>query len=86
MTTPINEPTADKTGLNAPATRSAAMPNSATPRKYASPLKPNTDNHEMNGLLLMYWTMPCADCSVNFCMPNDTKMMTMTQRRIANRR
>jgi hypothetical protein len=27
--------------------------------------------------------MPCADCNLNFYMPNDTKMTTMTQRRIA---
>src|SRR5712672_214374 len=53
VTMPITEPMADRTGLNAPAARSAAIPNSATPRKYASPLKPNTDSHEMNGLLLM---------------------------------
>src|ERR1700733_6772652 len=58
VNTPISEPTADKSGLNAPAARSAAMPNSTTPRTYASPLKPNTDNHEINGLLLMNWTMP----------------------------
>ena len=31
---PISEPTADRIGLNAPAARSAAMPNSVTPRKY----------------------------------------------------
>src|ERR1700733_1316610 len=86
VTTPINEPTADKIGLNAPAARSAAMPSSTTPRKYASPLKPNTDNHETKGLLLMNWTIPWADCSVNFCMPNDTKITTMTQRSIARRR
>src|SRR2546427_6513 len=53
VTIPISEPMADKIGLNAPATRSAAMPNSTTPRKYASPLTPNIDNHETNGLLLM---------------------------------
>ena len=58
VTIPISEPMADKIGLNAPATRSAAIPNSTTPRKYASPLKPNTDNHEINGLLLMNCTMP----------------------------
>src|SRR5882757_3899260 len=51
VTIPISEPMADKIGLNAPATSSAAMPSSTTPRKYASPLKPNTDNHEINGLL-----------------------------------
>src|SRR5260370_40147999 len=53
VTTPISEPTADNIGLNAPAASSAAMPNSATPRTHASPLRPNTDNHEINGLLLM---------------------------------
>src|SRR5712672_652446 len=53
VTTPISEPTADKIGLEAPAASSAAMANSTTPRKYASPLKPNNDNHETNGLLLM---------------------------------
>src|SRR5258705_645863 len=53
VTTPISEPTADKIGLKAPAASSAAMANSTTPRKYASPLKPNNDNHEINGLLLM---------------------------------
>src|SRR3977135_2904704 len=53
VNTPISEPTADKIGLNAPAASSAAIPNSTTPRKYASPLRPNTDNHEINGLLLM---------------------------------
>jgi hypothetical protein len=36
--TPISEPMADNIGLKAPATRSAAMPNSTTPSKYASPL------------------------------------------------
>jgi hypothetical protein len=36
----------------------------------------------MNGLLTMNWAMPWADCSVNFCMPNEMKMTTMTQRRI----
>ena len=77
VTTPISEPAADKIGLNAPAARSAAMRSSAAPRKYASPRKPNTDSHEINGLLLMNWTMPCADCNVNFWMPNDTKMTTM---------
>src|SRR5215475_10662446 len=51
---PISEPTADNTGLNAPAARSAAIPSSETPRKYASPLRPNICNHETNGLLLMY--------------------------------
>ena len=51
-----------------------------------APRRPNTDNHEMNVLLLMNCAMPCADCSVNFCMPNDTKITTMTQRRIASRR
>src|SRR5882762_9976236 len=30
--------------------------------------------------------MPCADCNVNFCIPNNTKMTTITQRRIASRR
>src|SRR5215813_15106711 len=84
--TPISEPTADRIGLNAPNARSTAIPSSETPSTYASPLRPNTDNHETNGLLLMYCTMPCADCNVNFCMPNDTKMTTMTQRRIASRR
>src|SRR3981081_3737154 len=53
VTTPISQPTADKIGLKAPAASSAAMANSTTPRKYASPLKPNNDNHETNGLLLM---------------------------------
>ena len=52
--TPISEPTADKMGLKAPAASSAAVANSTTPRKYASPLRPNNDNHETNGLLLMY--------------------------------
>ena len=52
--TPISELTADYTGLNAPAARSAAIPSSETPRKYASPLRPNICNHETNGLLLMY--------------------------------
>src|SRR5215510_693633 len=51
--TPISEPMADKIGLNAPAARSAAIPNSTTPRKYASPQKPNIDSQERNGLLLM---------------------------------
>src|SRR5258705_4495347 len=53
LTTPISEPTADKIGLKAPAASSAAMANSTTPRKYASPLSPNNDNHAINGLLLM---------------------------------
>src|SRR6516165_8780284 len=52
--TPISAPMADRTGLNAPAASSTAMPSSDTPRTYASPLSPKTDNHEMNGLLLMY--------------------------------
>src|SRR5262249_14689933 len=86
VTTPISEPIADRSGLKAPAASSAAMVNSTTPSKYASPLRPNSDSQEMNGLLLMNWAMPCADCNVNFCMPNDTKMRTMTQRRMASRR
>src|SRR6476660_4703667 len=53
VTTPISEPTADRIGLNAPATSSAAIPNSATPRTYASPRRPNSDSHEISGLLLM---------------------------------
>ena len=53
VTTPISEPTADRIGLNAPAASSAAITNSTTPRTYASPLKPNIDSHEINGLLLM---------------------------------
>src|SRR5258707_6245524 len=53
VTAPIREPTAERIGLNAPAASSAAITNSTTPRTYASPLKPNTDIHEMNGLLLM---------------------------------
>ena len=53
VNTPISEPTTDRIGLNAPAASSAAIPNSTTPRKYASPLRPNTDNNEINGLLLM---------------------------------
>src|SRR5580692_7505048 len=52
-TIPISEPAADKIGLKAPAASSAAMANSTTPRKYASPLRPNNDNQEINGLLLM---------------------------------
>ena len=44
------------------------------------------DSQEMKGLLLMNGAIPWADCSVNFCMPNDTKMTTMTQRRIARSR
>src|SRR5215470_15977447 len=58
VNTPSSEPIADRTGLNAPAARSAAMANSATPRKYASPLNPNTDNQETNGLLTMNCSMP----------------------------
>jgi hypothetical protein len=48
VSTPISEPTAENIELNAPAASSAAMPNSTTPRKYASPLTPKTDNHEIN--------------------------------------
>ena len=33
VTMPISEPMADRIGLNAPAARSAAMPNSATPEE-----------------------------------------------------
>ena len=53
VTMPISEPTADKIGLKAPAASSTAVANSTTPRKYASPLRPNNDNHEVNGLLLI---------------------------------
>src|SRR3954464_5557083 len=55
VTMPMNEPSADETGLKLPAASSAAITNSATPRTYASPLRPNTDSQEMNGLLLMNW-------------------------------
>src|ERR1700688_323116 len=65
VSTPNSEPAADRIGWKAPAARSAAMPSSAPPRTYASPLMPNTDSHEMNGLLLMNSTMPSADCGVN---------------------
>lgn len=51
------------------------MTNSATPKKYASPLKPSTESQEMKGPLVMNCAMPCADCGVNFCIPNDTNMI-----------
>src|SRR5262249_27208551 len=86
VTTPISEPTADKMGLKAPAASSDAMANSETPRTSASPLTPNNDNHQINGLLLMYGTMPSAECNVNFCVPNATKMTTMAKQRKDSRR
>src|ERR1700752_2909598 len=51
---PINEPSADSIGIRAPAARRAAVVNSTTPSRYASPLIPKIDSHETNGLLEMY--------------------------------
>src|SRR5262245_42287909 len=79
---PINEPSADRIGTNAPAARIAAVVNSIMPSKLASPLIPKIDNQETNGLLDMYSAMPSADWGVNFCMPNEIKIRTITQRRM----
>ena len=79
---PINEPSADRIGMNAPAARRAAVVNSIMPSRLASPLIPKIDSHETNGLLEMYNTIPCADWGVNFCMPNEIKIRTITHRRI----
>src|SRR6516164_4137048 len=79
---PIDEPSADRIGMNAPAARRAAVVNSIIPSKLASPLIPKMDSHETNGLLEMYNAMPCADWGVNFCMPNETKIRTITHRRM----
>lgn len=59
--TPINEPIADRIGMNAPAASNAAVVSSTTPRRSASPLIPNIDNQETNGLLDIYRVIPCAD-------------------------
>jgi hypothetical protein len=79
---PINEPSADRIGINAPAARRAAVVNSMVPSRLASPLIPKMDSHETNGLLEMYTAMPCADWGVNFCMPNEIKIRTITHRRM----
>lgn len=79
---PINDPSADRIGTNAPAVRSAAVVNSMTPSRLASPLIPKIDSHQMNGLFEMYNAMPSADCSVNFCIPNEIKVRTITHRRM----
>jgi hypothetical protein len=59
--TPINEPIADRMGMNAPAASNAAVVSSITPSRSASPLIPKMDNQETNGLLTIYSAMPCAD-------------------------
>jgi hypothetical protein len=79
---PINEPSADRIGINAPAARKAAVVNSIMPSRSASPLIPKIDSHETNGLLEIYNAMPCADWGVNFCMPNEIKIRTITHRRM----
>jgi hypothetical protein len=83
---PINEPRADRIGINAPAVRRAAVVNSTTPRRYASPLIPKMDSHQTNGLLEMYTAMPFADSGVNFCMPNEIKIRIITHRRMPSSR
>src|ERR1700733_3988870 len=42
---PINEPTADRIGMNAPAARRAAVINSMMPSRLASPLTPKIASH-----------------------------------------
>src|SRR5215475_4336050 len=79
---PINAPRADRIGTNAPAARRAAVVNSMVPSRKASPLIPKMDSHETNGLLEMYTAMPSADWAVNFCMPNEMKIRTITHRRM----
>jgi len=79
---PINEPSADRNGTNAPAARRTAVVNSIMPSRSASPLIPKIDSHETNGLLEMYNAIPSADWSVNFCMPNEMKIRTITHRRM----
>ena len=79
---PINEPSADRIGINAPAARRAAVVNSIVPSRLAWPLIPKIDSHETNGLLEMYNAMPSADWGVNFCMPNEIKIRTITHRRM----
>jgi hypothetical protein len=39
------------------------------------------ESHETSGLLEMYNAMPSADWGVNFCMPNEIKIITITRRR-----
>src|SRR5260370_33482625 len=51
---PINEPSADRSGINAPAARRAPVVSSIMPSRSASPLIPKIDSHETNGLLEMY--------------------------------
>jgi hypothetical protein len=58
---PSNDPSADRSGTNAPAMRRAAVVNSTMPSRSASPLIPKIDNHQTNGLLEMYSAIPCAD-------------------------
>jgi hypothetical protein len=83
---PINEPSADRIGMNAPAARRAAVVNSIMPSRLASPLIPKIDSHETNGLLEMYNAMPSADWAVNFCVPNEIKIRTITHRRMPSSR
>jgi hypothetical protein len=59
--TPISEPIADRMGTNAPAVSKVAVVSSTIPRRSASPLIPNMDNQDTNGLLEMYRAIPCAD-------------------------
>ena len=82
--TPIKEPIADRMGMNAPTASNVAVVSSTTPRRLASPLIPNMDNQETNGLLEIYRAMPCADWSVNFCVPNEIKIRTITHLRMAS--
>ena len=79
---PINEPIADRIGMNAPAARRAPVVNSIIPSKLASPLIPKMDSHQTNGLLEMYNAMPSADWGVNFRTPNEMKIRTITHRRM----
>jgi hypothetical protein len=76
---PINEPSADRIGINAPAARRAAVVNRADQPR---PLIPKIDSHETNGLLEIYNTIPCADWGVNFCIPNEIKIITIIHRRM----
>jgi hypothetical protein len=40
------------------------------------------DNHETRGLFEIYTAIPSADCGVNFWIPNETKISTITHRRM----
>ena len=82
VTIPIKALSAERNGTNAPTASSRAVVSSIVPRRYASPRWPNMPSHETNGLFEIYTAMPSADCGVNFWMPKETKISTITQRRI----